>query len=289
MKKILIASIALVVIGGIAFTTYKIDAKSFKKNKSYNVENIANLKVYTDSWDLRFKKSNSNEVTISAEGKQEDKAPVTFHKDGENLVIEQKAQKSSGFLGGFTFGKRGGTIYINVPETGINNVEVANKDGNIQMSDISVDNILVDNNSGDEKIKGVSANTGKFSSMDGSLNAENSYFEDLNITSISGDNYIKDIESSNVKVTSKDGAVSIRDITEGESLTVDTTTGDIGLSYKKAPTSLTVFAKSNSDIKLTLDELRKSNSGVKSIKGEIGRGANKLNLTSEDGAINVTN
>lgn len=49
---------------------------------SYNVEKIDTLKVYTDSWDVKFKKSNSNKVTISAEGKQKDKAPVTFQGDG---------------------------------------------------------------------------------------------------------------------------------------------------------------------------------------------------------------
>ncbi|MCC9022776.1 DUF4097 family beta strand repeat-containing protein [Bacillus nakamurai] len=291
MKKFIAASIALVVIGGIAiaFSTYKVDAKSFKKNKSYNVENIETLKVYTDSWDVRFKESNSNEVTISAEGKQKDKAPVTFQKDGEDLVIRQKAQKSSGFFGGFTFGKQGGTIYINVPKSGMNNIEITNKDGNIQMSKISADNIVVENNYGDEKIKGVSANTGKFASRDGSLSLENSSFEELNITSTNGDNYMKGIDSSKIKVTSKDGAVSIRDITDGESLVVNTIAGDIGLSYKKAPTSLTVFAKSNSDVTLDLDGLKKSNDGVKLKKGEIGEGANKLSLSSVDGAINVTN
>ena len=54
-------------------------------------------------------------------------------------------------MDGFTFGKQGGTIYINVPNSGMNNIEITNKDGNIQLSEISAEHIVVDNHSGDEK------------------------------------------------------------------------------------------------------------------------------------------
>ncbi|WP_326351240.1 DUF4097 family beta strand repeat-containing protein [Bacillus siamensis] len=69
-----------------------------------------------------------------------------------------------------------------------------------------------------------------------------------------------------------DGTVSIKDITKGKSLSVNTKSGDIGVSYKKAPTSLAVFAQSNSDVTLDLDD------GVKLKKGEIGAGSNKVSL-----------
>ncbi len=98
---------------------------------------------------------------------------------------------------------------------------------------------------------------------------------------------MKEIDSSNVKITSKDGTVSIKDITEGKSLSVNTKSGDIGVSYKKAPTSLAVFAQSNSDVTFDLDGLNKSHDGVKLKKGEIGAGSNKVSLSSEDGSIKV--
>ncbi|MGD2435841.1 DUF4097 family beta strand repeat-containing protein [Bacillus velezensis] len=287
MKKIIASCAVLIVIGGIVLSLYKTDTKNFKKNVSYDVEKIDTLKVCTDSWDVKFKKSNSNKVTISAEGKKKDKAPVTFQGDEGDLVVSQKEQKNGGFLDGFTFGKQGGTIYINVPDSGMNNIEITNKDGTIQLSEISAENIVVDNHSGDEKINNVSAHTGKFSSKDGALSVEDSSFEKLNITSASGDNEMKEIHSSNVKITSKDGAVSIKDITEGKSLSVNTKSGDIGVSYKKAPTSLEVFAQSNSDVTFDLDGLNKSHDGVKLKKGEIGTGDNKVSLSSEDGSIKV--
>ncbi|MGE7184334.1 DUF4097 family beta strand repeat-containing protein [Peribacillus sp. NPDC006672] len=289
MKKIISTSVAIVLIGGFAFSAYVAETKNFENNKSYNAENIETLKVYNDSWDVRFKKSNSKGVTVSAEGKQKGKDPVTFKKVGEALVIKQKEQKNSGFFGGFTFGKKG-TIYINVPKSGINNIELTNKDGDIQMSEISTNSVVVQNNSGDGKIKGVSANTGKFVSRDGMLRVEDSSFKKLNITSTSGDNYMKGVNSSKAKVTSADGEVSINGIKEGKSLVVDTESGDIGVSYNKAPTSLAVTAKSNSsDITLNLDGLKKNKDTEELKKGKIGQGNNKLSLSSNDGVINVTN
>ncbi|MFP7486343.1 DUF4097 family beta strand repeat-containing protein [Priestia filamentosa] len=289
MKKIITATVGLVVIGGLAFGayTYNVEAKSFEKNESYNAENIETLKVYSDSWEVRFKKSNSNEVTVSAEGKQKKKEPVTFKRNGDELVIKQKDQKNSGFFGGFSFGSKG-TIFINVPESGVDNIELTNKDGDIEMNKISTNNIVVKNNAGDGTIKGVSANSGKFSSQDGMLSVEDSSIEKLKVTSVSGDNYMKDVSSSEAKVTSEDGVVSIKDINEGKSLDVDTEAGDIEISYKKAPTSLAVSAKSNNtDINLKLDGLKKSKDTKKLKKGKIGQGDNELNISSGDGVITV--
>ncbi|WP_438420871.1 hypothetical protein [Bacillus siamensis] len=56
---------------------------------------------------------------------------------------------------------------------------------------------------------------------------------------------------------------------------------------KKAPTSLAVFAQSNSDVTLDLGGINKSHDGVKVKKGEIGVGSNKVSLFSEDGSIKV--
>ncbi|MDJ1630475.1 DUF4097 family beta strand repeat-containing protein [Bacillus velezensis] len=85
-----------------------------------------------------------------------------------------KRTKEWRLLDGFTFGKQGGTIYINVPESGMNNIEITNKDGTIHLSEISAENIVVENHSGEEKINNVSADNGKFASRDGSLSMENS-------------------------------------------------------------------------------------------------------------------
>ncbi|SDC75588.1 DUF4097 and DUF4098 domain-containing protein YvlB [Terribacillus halophilus] len=290
MKKVVTTGVAFVVIGGLAFGAYSYNAegKSFEKNKSYDINDIETLKVDSDSWEVRLNKSDSNELTIFAEGKQINDDPVTFKSDGEELVIRQNEQEQGDFFGGFTFGKKG-TIHINVPEAGVNNIDLTSKDGNIEMSDISADTIAVENNAGDGKIKDVSASSGRFASKDGMLSVENSSIEKLHITSTSGDNYMEDVISSEAKVTSVDGVISIKDTKEGKSLDVNTAAGDIEVSYKKAPTSLSVTAKSeSSDIALNLNGLKKNEDTENLKTGKIGQGINKLRLSSDDGLIKVT-
>lgn len=289
MKKIVLTSAALVLICGFILKVNVAEAKSFEKNRSYNIESVATLKVHNESWDVSLKKSNSNQVIVSAKGKKKEKQLVTFKQDGKTLIIKQKDQKKSGFLGGFTFGKKG-TISIAIPSSGINKIDLNNKYGDIQLSKISTNNLIVHNDSGDKKIKGVSASKAVFVSKDGMLSIENSTFGNLNISSTSGDNYIKNVNGSKVKITSKDGEVSIKDIKEGKALAVKSDSGDIGVSYKQAPTSLSVAAKSNSsDVKLKLNRLKKNTDTEKLQKGKIGQGSNKLNLLSDNGVINVTN
>lgn len=289
MKKIVSTSVALVLICGFTFKVNIAEAKSFEKNKSYNIESVNALKVDSESWDIRLKKSHSNEVIVSAKGKKKEKQRVTFKQDGKTLIIKQKDQKKSGFLGGFTFGKKG-TVSIAIPSSKINKIDLNNKYGDIQLSEISTNNLIVHNNSGDKKIKGLSANKAMFVSEDGTLSMEDSTFENLNISSTSGDNYMENVNGSKIKVTSKDGEVSIKDIKEGKSLAVESDSGDIGVSYKKAPTSLSVAAKSySSHVKLKLDRLKKNTDTEKLQRGKIGQGSNKLNLLSNNGVINVTN
>jgi DUF4097 and DUF4098 domain-containing protein YvlB len=290
MKKVISTAAAFVVIGGLAFGaySYRAEGNNFEKNESYNTDNIESIKVDSDSWEVRFKKSESNKLTIFAEGNQKDDDPVTFKREGEAIVIKQSESKQGSFFGGFTFGKKG-TIRINMPESGINNIELTTKDGDIEMSKIAVGNIVVKSNAGDGKVEGVSAKSGKFSSMDGMLSVEDSSIDKLDITSASGDNYMENVTSSKAKVTSVDGLISIKEVNEGKSLEVNTESGDIKVSYKKAPTSLSVTAESaSSDIDLDIKGLEESEDTENIKKGKVGQGTNKLSLTSDDGLIRVT-
>ncbi|MDJ1630474.1 DUF4097 family beta strand repeat-containing protein [Bacillus velezensis] len=97
MKKIIASCAVLIVIGGIVLSLYKTDTKNFKKNVSYNVEKIDTLKVYTDSWDVKFKKSNSNKATISAEGRRKIRFQLHFKENGRGLVVTQKNKRMAAF------------------------------------------------------------------------------------------------------------------------------------------------------------------------------------------------
>ncbi|MET7021455.1 DUF4097 family beta strand repeat-containing protein [Bacillus mycoides] len=288
MKKIILASTAVIVIGGLAFCLKGVGAKSFEKENSFEVDRIEEIEINKESWNIEIKNTKSKKITIAVEGKQEDKKkdPVTIKDDEKKIVVNQKDQKG-GFFEGFSFGKKG-TIYISIPEDGIDTITMMNSSGDIKMNDVTTKNLVISNGSGTGKIEGLSANKGEFISKDGELSLKNSSLKELNIASNTGDNYITNVNSPEIKVTSKDGEVSIKDIKEGKSLFVETKSGDIAVSYKKAPTSLAFTANSDSsDITVNLDGFKKRKNTGNLIEGMIGNGTNKLELLSRKGVINV--
>ncbi|MGE6365413.1 DUF4097 family beta strand repeat-containing protein [Bacillus paramycoides] len=288
MKKIILASTAVIVIGGLAFCLKGVGAKSFEKENSFEVDRIEEIEINKESWNIEIKNTKSKKITIAVEGKQEDKKkdPVTIKDDEKKIVVNQKDQKG-GFFEGFSFGKKG-TIYISIPEDGIDTITMKNSSGDIKMNDVTTKNLVISNGSGTGKIEGLSANKGKFISKDGEFSLKNSSLKELNIASTTGDNYITNVNSPEIKVTSKDGEVSIKDIKEGKSLFVETKSGDIAVSYKKAPTSLAFTANSDSsDITVNLDGFKKRKNTGNLIEGMIGNGTNKVELLSRKGVINV--
>lgn len=288
MKKIILASIGVIVIGGLAFGFKVVGAKSFEKEKSFKVDSIKEVEINNESWDIEFKNTKSKKITIAVEGKQKDKKndPVIIKNDGEKIVVNQQDQER-GLIGGFSFGKKG-TIYISIPKDKVDTITLNNSFGDIKMNGVTTKNIVVSNDSGSEKITGLTADKGKFTSKDGEISLKNSSLKKLTVASTSGDNYITSVTSPKMKITSTDGEVSIKDAKEGKSLLVETNSGDITVSYKEAPTSLKLTAKSDSsDITVGLNGFKAKKDTEKSKEGTIGDASNKLEILSKNGTINV--
>ena len=283
----ILASTALIITGGLVFSFKEVKGKSFEKEKSFEVDSIEEVEINNESWDIEFKNTKSKKITIEVEGKQKNKKkdPVTIKNDGEKIEINQKDQK--GTLEGFSFGKKG-TISISIPKNEIETITLNNSFGDIKMNDVTTKNIVILNDSGAEKIEGLSADNGKFTSKDGELSLKDSSLKELTVASTAGDNYISNVTSPKMKVTSTDGEVAIKNATEGKSLFVETKSGDIAVSYIEAPTSLMLTANSlSSDIIVNLDRLKKKRDTEKSKEGTIGDASNKLEVLSKEGTIKI--
>lgn len=288
MKKIFIVSIAIIAIGGLDLSLMAGKGKNYRKEISFEIEAIKEVVINNESWDLEFKNTESNKLTISVEGKQKDKKsdPVTIENNDEKIIINQQDEGGS-FTNNFSFGKRG-TIYISIPSNVLDTLSVNNSFGDIKMNAVKIENIVVSNDSGTGKMEGLSVEKGIFTSKDGELSIKNSSLNHLNVVSTSGDNYFTNVASNKMKITSKDGEVKVEDAAEGKSLLVETKSGDIAVSYKEVPTSQMVSASSDSsDISLKLDGLKINTNTEKSKVGTIGNATNTLDLISEDGTINV--
>jgi DUF4097 and DUF4098 domain-containing protein YvlB len=288
VKKIIVSAILLLTIASVVLGFKTFHGKDFKKEKSFEINNIKEIEVDNENWDIEFKSTDFNKIVISAQGQRLDKDldPVKIENDGNKIMVKQK-QKAAKFFNGFTFRKKN-SISIAIPKKEIDKIVLNNKSGDVKISDIEVKSIVTESKSGDGRIVGLSAEKGEFKSTSGELSVKDSSVQELNIISTTGDNYITNVNSSNMNITSTSGEVLLKDMTEGKSLFVETKSGDIGVRYKDVPASLKLTAKSNStDIMIDLKGLKKDKNTEKIKEGTIGDAKNKVEILSETGVIYI--
>ncbi len=288
LKKIIVIAILFLTIASVVFGFKTFQGKDFKKEKSFEINNIKEIEVDNENWDIEFKSTDGNKIVISAQGQRVDNdlEPVKIENDGKKIVIKQK-QKAIRFFNGFTFRKKN-SISIAIPKKEIDKIVLNNKSGDVKISDIVVKSIVTKGKSGDEMILGLSAEKGEFISQSGELVVKDSSVQELNIKSTTGDNYITNVNNFNMNINSTSGEVLLKDMTEGKSLFVETKSGDIGVRYKGVPASLKLTAKSNSnDIMVNVNGLKKDKNTEKIIEGIIGDATNEVKILSETGAIYI--
>ncbi|MBG9717969.1 MULTISPECIES: DUF4097 family beta strand repeat-containing protein [Bacillus] len=288
VKKIIVIAILFITIASVVFGIKVFQGKDFKKEKSFEINNIKAIEVDIENWNLEFKSTDANKIVISAQGEQADKEidPVKIENDENKLVIKQK-QKVNRFFYGFTFRKKN-SISIAIPKKEIDKIVLNNKSGDVKINDIVVKSIVTRGKSGDGMITGLSAEKGEFTSESGDLMLKDGSLQEVNITSTTGDNYVKNVKNENMNITSTSGEVLLKDMTEGKSLFVETKSGDIGVRYKGVPASLKLMAKSNSaDVIVDLKGFKKDKSTEKIKVGTIGDAKNKVEILSKTGVIYI--
>ncbi|PGE64308.1 hypothetical protein COM65_07750 [Bacillus wiedmannii] len=288
MKKIIVIAILVITIASAVLDFKVFQVKDFKQEKSFEINNIKEIEVDNENWNIEFKSTDANKIVISAQGQQVAKEidPVKIENDENKIVIKQK-QKVTKFFNGFTFRKKN-SICIAIPRKAIDKIVVNNKSGDVKINDIVVKSIVTKGKSGDGMITGLSAEKGEFISESGDLMLKDSSLQEVNITSTTGDNYVKNVKNENVNITSTSGEVLLKDMTEGKSLFVETKSGDIGVRYKGVPISLKLTAKSNSsDVMIDLKGLKKDKNTEKIKAGTIGDAKNGVKILSETGVIYI--
>ncbi|MDD7998959.1 MULTISPECIES: DUF4097 family beta strand repeat-containing protein [Bacillus cereus group] len=288
VKKIIVIAILFITIASVVFGFKVFQGKDFKREKSFEINNIKEIEVDNENWNIEFKSTDANKIVISAQGEQVDKKidPVKIENDENKIVIKQK-QKMDRFFNGFTFRKKN-SICIAIPKKEIDKIVVDNKSGDVKIRDIVVKNIVTKGKSGDGMIVGLSAEKGEFISQSGELVVKGSSVQELNIKSTTGDNYITNVSNSNMNIISTSGEVLLKDMTEGKSLFIETKSGDIGVRYKGIPASLKLMAKSNlADVIVDLKGLKKDKNTEKIKVGTIGDAKNEAKILSETGVIYI--
>ena len=228
----------------------------------------------------------SKKLSIAVDGKQQKKqnAPVDIKKDGNKISIHQ-FDTDDGILKNISIGEKG-TIQISIPTNTLRKIELNSNYGDIRINTIMTQEISMLNNSGTKIIKGLSAERGKISSQDGELKITDSAFKELTIAAANGDSYITNVSSPQMNITTTSGEIVLNEMNEEKALFIESGSGDITLSYSKAPQSLELIAKSeSSDITINLKDFKKVKGD--STKWKIGEASNRVKAISKEGVISI--
>ncbi|MFF2178354.1 DUF4097 family beta strand repeat-containing protein [Lysinibacillus sp. NPDC058147] len=289
MKKAIIALIFVIAVGGVFFTLNINGEKSSIEEQSFDANQIEELELNIESWNIALENTESDKLTIEFEGKQQQKQqdnPVEIKKDGNKVkVLQQDTEK--GAMKNFSFGKKD-TIHIFIPKNAVKKIALKNSYGDIKINNIETEELSISTDSGSKTIKGLSADKGTITSKDGELSIVDSALNELTIAAANGDSYMTRVNGLKTKITSTSGEVLMKEVIEGKALFVETALGDITISYKETPKSLELIANSeSSDISVNLEGYQKEEHTDQLKKGKIGDASNKLELISKEGIITV--
>ena len=285
MKKGIIAS--LIIISIAVVVVLKVSAQQdYTNHQTFDAKQIEVLEINNESWNVELVGATSKKLSIAIDGKQQKKqnAPVEIQKDGNKISIHQ-FDTDDGVLKNISIGKKG-TIQISIPPNTLHKIELNNSYGDIRINTITAQEISILNNSGTKIIKGLSAERGKITSQDGELKITDSACKELTIAAANGDSYITSVSSPQMNITSMSGEIVLNEMNEEKALFVESGSGDITMSYSKAPQSLELIAKSeSSDITINLKDIKKVKGD--STKWKIGEATNRVEAISKEGVISI--
>lgn len=95
MKKIIVIAILFITIASVVFGFKVFQGKDFKKEKSFEINNIKEIEVDNENWDIELKSTDANKIVISVQGEQVDKEidPVKIENDENKIVIKQNKRQ----------------------------------------------------------------------------------------------------------------------------------------------------------------------------------------------------
>lgn len=257
--------------------------KKVNDKQDFKVDGISEIHVSLESWELKV----DEKIHVSYSG--------TIEKEKSDIAVAQKditlnilqSDKQQNMAEQFSAGKPGEiTVYlpkgIEIP------FKISNGSGNMQIDNISIQELSLVNTSGYVVLSNVTVSNAKIVTTSGDVTFENSTIPDVEIVSKSGYVTLKDVNFDSLAIVTSSGEVGVGGAGVYSALKVQTDSGDVSVSHKESPTDLQldVITDSN-DITMQLSNIdfTKDTSGCK--QGNIGQGNNKLEISSSSGTIIV--
>lgn len=318
MRKIMYGALALVIIGVIgvvmAINTSGAEAFTFSsvdvhQTKDVSGKGISNILIDSPTVDVKVQTTNGDKIEADFSGKVGKKSKnlykLDIDKDGDTVNITMKKKDKLEFMM-FNFTKV--KLNVKVPQQVYNSIEINAASGDIALDDVEAKEIAIKTQSGDIEVNDVVAeDTLVLKASSGEIAANGNRTNRLDIESSSDDIRIKDNEAKETDIYSSSGKIISDDLVSEEvkmntssgdivvtaeemtgNVSLESSSGDIDVSFAKPAASMKVDYKSSSgDATANLDKMKYSEKSEHRIVGQSGDGKFKLTARTSSGDFTI--
>lgn len=244
MKKIIDFFIIVIVCG--IYLTGCGKGKKVSDKQDFKVDGISEIHVSLESWELKVDESPDEKIHVSYSGTiEKEKSDIAVVQKDITLNIQQ-SDKQQNMAEQFSAGKPGEiTVYlpkgIEIP------FKISNGSGNMQIDNISIQELPLVNTSGYVVLSNVTVSNAKIVTTSGDVTFENSTIPDVEIVSKSGYVTLKDVNFDSLAIVTSSGEVGIGGAGVYSALKVQTDSGDVSVSHKESPTDLQLDVTTDSN------------------------------------------
>lgn len=311
-------ALGLVVIGVIgvimSINTSGVEAFTFSsvdvhETKEVSAKGVSTIVIDSPTVDVKLQPGNGDKIEADFSGqvgkKSKDLYKLDLDKDGDTVRITMEKEDKFQFMM-FNFTKV--SLNVKVPQQVYDSIEITAASGDIALKEIKAKELSVVTESGDIKVSDAAAEGAlTLQASSGDITANGNSSNTLDIESSSGDVEIKDnvakatdvytssgeilsdgLVSEDIKMNTSSGdmVVTLEEMTGNISL--ESSSGDIDVSFAQPATSMKVDFKSTSgDATADLDEMNYSEKSEHRILGQSGEGKFKLTARTSSGDFNV--
>ena len=258
--------------------------KTVTETKSYAANEITALHINTSSWNVALSADSGNAVDIDISGSisKGEEVPAIFLSDGILTILQVSEDSGKNRI---ALGKIG-QITITIPSELVVPIEINNGYGDMEINHISAPQFLLNNEAGYVNFTNFEADVLQIGSTSGDITISSSSIPDISITSSSGYINLKQTEYLDCALTAKSGEINIVNAVSDGNLYLQTSSGDISVSYQNEPDSLNFDVSSGSEdlsVNFSSADYQIETSARK--RGIIGNGEYQLTLNSDHGTI----
>jgi hypothetical protein len=263
IKRLSVIALILLIVGTVgSILTFRIHYKTpYALENKVITESVTAINIDTDNIDTEIIPTNDSKTRIKVYGRETPDIKLIFSADVEGKTLSIKLKEKQEKLFNFDFFPLSFKLKIYVPEKQYESLKIHNDNGQVKIGELNVENMTASTNNGEIEFNHVQAANVDVHSDNGAIH------------------YLGDITGS-IKGKTSNGKISLKTPNIDYPIQLESDNGGINIQTDHEPTNVTY------EVQVDNGEINIFNK----YKGStvVGKGTNKIKLTTNNGEITIT-